>query len=119
LSAPRRARPKRRVASRVPSTGGVTQVLYLLALGFAAAALGRAFRLYSIATFVVLFGFAVLTFRDTPNISANQPTPLIGVWERIDIGVFLLWVIVLAIALLVRGRARDSRAPLHALAQPA
>jgi hypothetical protein len=31
---------------------------------------------------------------------ANLPTPLIGVWERINIGVFLLWVVMLAIALL-------------------
>jgi len=31
--------------------GVVTEILYLLALGFAAAALGKRFRLYSIATF--------------------------------------------------------------------
>jgi len=83
--------------------GAVTEVIYLLALGFAAAALGRAFRLYSIATLVVLFAFGALTFRDAPHVGANQPTPFIGVWERINIGVFLLWVIVLAIALLRRG----------------
>ena len=100
--------------------GVVTEVIYLLALGFAAAALGRAFRLYSLATFVALLGFAALTFRQAPNIGTNQPTPLIGVWERANIGLFLLWVIVLAVALLVRGRATDSsRAPLRAHAQPA
>jgi len=94
--------------------GVATEIIYLLALGFAAAALGRAFRIYSIATFVVLLGFGVLTFRDAPRLSANQPTPLIGVWERINIAVFLLWVIVLAIALLRRAhpsglRARSAR----------
>jgi hypothetical protein len=31
---------------------------------------------------------------------ANEPTPWIGVWERINIGVYMLWVVVLAIALL-------------------
>jgi hypothetical protein len=36
----------------------------------------------------------------SPGISEDLPTPLIGVWERINIGVFLLWVIVLAIVLL-------------------
>jgi flavodoxin len=36
------------------------------------------------------------------------PTPWIGVWERINVGVFLLWVIVLASALL--------RMPKHAAA---
>jgi hypothetical protein len=99
--------------------GAATEIIYLLALGFAAAALGRAFRIYSIATFVVLFAFGVLIFQEAPRVGANQPTPLIGVWERLNIGVFLLWVIVLATALLVRGHSRDSRAPLHALAQPA
>lgn len=80
--------------------GAVTEILYLTALGFAAAALGKQFRLYSIATFVILLVFGVLTFLDAPSIAANQPTPLIGVWERINIGVFLLWVVVLAIVLL-------------------
>lgn len=79
--------------------GVVTEVLFLLALGFAAAAFGRQFRIYSIATFVILLVFGVLTFLDAPGIAANQPTPMIGVWERINIGVFLLWIIVLAIVI--------------------
>ena len=78
----------------------MTQIIYLLALGFAAASLGKKFRLYSIATFIVLVAFGVLTFLDSPGIATNQPTPLIGVWERINIGVFLLWVVVLATILL-------------------
>lgn len=94
--------------------GVVTVVLYLLALGFAAAALGKAFRVYSIASFVVLLAFATLTFRDAPRVGANQATPLIGVWERINIGVFLLWVIVLAIALLMRARASSGQVLPHA-----
>lgn len=47
----------------------------------------------------------VLTGFDGPRIAANLPTPLVGVWERVNIGVFLLWVMVLAIALL---RVRDA-----------
>jgi hypothetical protein len=35
-----------------------------------------------------------------PRIAANLPTPWVGVWERINIGAFLLWVVVLAVALL-------------------
>ncbi|HEY9489934.1 MAG TPA: DUF998 domain-containing protein [Chryseosolibacter sp.] len=84
--------------------GAVTEVIFLLALGFAAVALGKPFRYYSIATFVVLLVFGVLTFLDAPGIAANQPTPLIGIWERINIGVFLLWVVVLAIILLKKDR---------------
>lgn len=78
----------------------VTVLLMLLAIGFGAAAFGKRFRLYSIATMVLLFAFGALTGLDGPRIAANLPTPWVGVWERINIGVFLLWVVVLAIALL-------------------
>ncbi|MFZ5524326.1 MAG: DUF998 domain-containing protein [Pseudomonadota bacterium] len=71
-----------------------------LAIGFGAAAFGKRSRLYSIATLVILFAFGVLTGLDGPRVAANLPTPWVGVWERINIGVFLLWVVVLAVALL-------------------
>jgi hypothetical protein len=79
---------------------GVTQVTYLAALGLSAAALGRGFRIYSIITFLTLAVFGFLTFLEAPGVSANLPTPTIGIWERINIGVFLLWVIVLAATLI-------------------
>jgi len=76
--------------------GGVTVLLMFLAIGVAAAALGKRFRLYSIASVVVLLAFGVLTFLEAPRLQANLPTPWIGLWERINISVFLLWVAVLA-----------------------
>ena len=79
---------------------GVTVVLMLLAIGFGAGAFGKRFRLYSIASLVILFVFGALTFWDAPGVSANLPTPWIGVWERINLGVFLIWIVVLATALL-------------------
>jgi hypothetical protein len=85
----------------------VTVLIMLLAIGFGAAAFGKRFSLYSIATMVILLGFGAFTIPDAPNIQANLPTPWVGVWERINIGVFLLWVVVLAIILL---RARDTAA---------
>lgn len=87
--------------------GIVTEIIYLLALGFAAMALGKWFRIYSIITFLAILVFGVLTFLESPAIATNQPTPLIGVWERINIGVFLLWVIVLATILLREEKAPD------------
>jgi len=80
--------------------GGVTVLIYMIALGFGAAAFGKRFRVYSIATFVTLIGFGILVGLDGPKIGANQPTPWVGVTERIDIGVFLLWIMVLAIVIL-------------------
>jgi hypothetical protein len=80
----------------------VTVLLMLLAMGFGAAAFGRRFRLYSITTIVILVVLGALTGVDAPRLQANLPTPWVGVWERIMIGVFLLWVVVLAITLIRR-----------------
>ena len=85
----------------------VTVLLMLLAIGFGAAAFGKRFRLYSLATLVILVVFGALTFLEAPLVAANLPTPWLGVWERINLGVFLLWVVVLAVALL---RVRDTAA---------
>jgi hypothetical protein len=95
-----------------------TVLLMLLAIGFGAAAFGKRFRVYSIASLVILVTFGALTFVDAPRIAANLPTPWVGVWERINIGVFLVWVVVLAITLFTprrhpfstRGRG-DGREP--------
>ena len=77
----------------------VTQTIYFLALILTAAALSRVFRIYSIATFVVLVFFGALTFMEAQGIDSNEPTPMMGVWERINIGVFLIWIVVLAVVL--------------------
>ncbi len=85
----------------------IVLVLFMfLAIGFGAAAFGNRFRLYSIVTILILLVFGALAGVHGPRIAANLPTPWVGVWERINIGVFLLWVVVLAIALL---RARVER----------
>lgn len=84
----------------------MTLLFMMLLMGFGAAASGKPFRLYTITTFVVFILFGVLTFMDAPNMEANQPTPLMGLWERINIGAFMLWVIVFAITLLRRENLR-------------
>ncbi len=84
-------------------SAGVVSAMILLAIGFGASAFGRRFRFYSFATIVVLLVSGVLTAMGAPLIEANLPTPWIGVTERINIGGYLLWVVVLAIGLL-RGR---------------
>ncbi len=86
----------------------VASIVFLLVLGFGAAALGKWFRLYSIATMVVLVAFGALTGMHASGIEANLPTPWIGVWERINIGAYMLWVAVLGIALL-RAQMEGSR----------
>ena len=82
----------------------ITIPLFLLAIGFGAAAFGKRFRIYSIVTIVVLIVFGVLTGLDSPRMEANLSTPWIGVWERISIGAYMLWVVVFAVALLKKGK---------------
>lgn len=80
-------------------------VFVMLAMGFGAAAFGRRFHLFTVATWVLLAGFGVLTGLSAPELQAGKATPGIGIWERINIGLFMLWVMVFAWKLL----RRDSR----------
>ena len=77
----------------------VTVSLMFLAIGFGATAFGKRFRLYSIVTVTVLLVFGGLTFFEAPRLQTNLPTPWIGLWERINISMFLLWVVMLAAVL--------------------
>jgi hypothetical protein len=87
---------------------GVTVLLMFVAIMIGATAFGKPFRLYSVSSIVILVAFGALTFSEAPRVQANLPTPWIGLWERINISVFLLWIVVLATALL-RGEAGRSR----------
>jgi hypothetical protein len=87
----------------------LTVLLMLLAIGFGAAALGPRFRAYSIATLLVHLVFGAWAAADGPRLARGQPTPWIGVTERINIGVFMLWMVVLALVLL-RGPQRRTAA---------
>ena len=86
---------------------GATTLLIMSSMGFGAAALGKRFRRYSIASLVTMLVAGGLSATQGGDIGANRPTPWGGVYERISIGVYLLWMTMLAIALLrANGRAR-------------
>jgi uncharacterized protein DUF998 len=78
----------------------VTVLLILLVIGFGSVADGNRFRLYSISTILILILCGAWAFMDGPRIAANLPTPWVGVRERINIYGYMLWMAVLAIALL-------------------
>ncbi len=85
-----------------------TVLVMTISIGFGAVSFGKWFRLYSVLTILILFVFGVLTATEAPKIKANLPTPYAGVWERVNIGVFLFWVIVLAIILVRREKRSGS-----------
>lgn len=78
---------------------GVIVLFIVIATVSAAFAFGRRFRVYSFASLAVNLVFGTLTAMQGKALAANEPTPWIGLTERICIGAFLLWVVVLALAL--------------------
>jgi hypothetical membrane protein len=78
----------------------VLVVLTLLTIGFGAFALGRRFRPYSFATLLIMMALGALSGPYGARLAAGEPTPGFGIIERILIYSSLLWVIVLAVALL-------------------
>lgn len=82
----------------------VTVLLMIIMMGVGAAALNIRFRIYTILSITLHVVFGTLTSLEAPNIPTNGPTPWIGLWERINIAVFMLWVAVLAVILLIDER---------------
>jgi hypothetical protein len=89
---------------------GLTVGIMIAILGTAAAVFGMRFRIYTLATLIVLFVSGLLTSIGATRLSAGQPTPWMGVYERINIGAFLLWVIVFAVTLWPDERTAEGRA---------
>ena len=79
---------------------GVLVLLWLAAMGFAAFALGKRFRVYSLATLLTVVVFGALTGLYASRLAAGEPTLGLGIIERIDVYSALLWMAVLAFALL-------------------
>jgi hypothetical protein len=78
----------------------VTVLSWMLILGFGAAAFGQRFRFYSILTLVMVVLFGALAGSQGPALAAGQPTPWLGLVERVNIYAFMVWAVVLSVALL-------------------
>jgi hypothetical protein len=78
-----------------------------LSMGFSAHALGKGFRIYSILTLIIFIVCGVSTGTYADELEQNLPTPGMGVLERINIYLFLLWVMVLAVIQLKKRELAD------------
>ena len=58
------------------------------------------FRIYSIVTMTLFIVFGILAGTMQPQYAANLPTPMMGIWERINIYGYMLWIVILSIMLL-------------------
>lgn len=86
--------------------GLVAMVILVAAMAFAAAALDRRFRAYTILTIGVMVAFGAWSMMDAPRIEAGLATPWVGVKERVFWYAYQLWFIVLALKLLYEHRSR-------------
>jgi hypothetical membrane protein len=85
----------------------VLVVFMFLAIGFAGLALDKPFRVYSLATVIVLLVFGAIAGAYGARLATQQPTPGLGIYERISIYSYLLWVGVLAVVLRRRADAAE------------
>ena len=92
---------------------GVGILCWLVAMGFGAAALGKRFRIYSLVSLGLVVGFFALGFSYVPEANAGQPTPFLGLFERIGFSAYFLWLAVLAVALWRRPAIKDRDADLE------
>ncbi|HEY0654374.1 MAG TPA: DUF998 domain-containing protein [Chryseosolibacter sp.] len=83
----------------------------LAMMGYGAAAFGRRFRIYTIATLIAYLSFGFLMSMEAPDIPKNLPTPYLGLWERILIGLFLAWIVVLALRVFRKPESKTNTAP--------
>lgn len=59
-------------------------------------AFGKGFKIFSWISILCFLVFGALTGMLSDDLAAGRPTPMIGVWERINIGIFMVWIIVFA-----------------------
>jgi hypothetical protein len=82
-----------------PPMTAVMSLFILLSVAFGATLHGMQFRLYSLGTLLTVVVFGVLTSLDAPQLVASQPTPWMGLKERVNIYIYMLWIALLAISL--------------------
>lgn len=79
---------------------GADAIIFFAQVGFAATVFGARFRLYSAVTALGMLAFGFLTSYYAPDVQADEPTPWLGVYERISAYGYMLWVAIFAVALL-------------------
>lgn len=77
-------------------------VIMFTLIGFGAFTSGKKFKIYSIATILLIIGFGIIAGAQAPKIAANQPTPGLGILERINIYSYMLWIAVFSVMLMRR-----------------
>ncbi|HEX7019304.1 MAG TPA: serine hydrolase [Gemmatimonadaceae bacterium] len=97
--------------------GGVV-VLLIATIAAGAFVAGRRFRGYSVATLLVMIAFSVPTFAYVPRVAANQPTPGLGILERVEVWAPMIWLAMFAVVLMRRAGRGASTAAAESVTVP-
>jgi hypothetical protein len=92
----------------------VTGVFVLAELWFGGRALGGRFGLFSIVTAAAIVVFAALTGMQSGKVPEGEPTPWMGLFERLSIWAWLVWMAALAVILLRAGPGPRDELTHHA-----
>ena len=79
---------------------GITVLMFVTSMVYAAHAAGRKFFIYSIATIAVTVLFGAVSGWTGRHLADGLPTPWIGITERISVFAYLGWVATLAVVLM-------------------
>jgi hypothetical protein len=93
-------------------------LLMFAAMGFAASLRGRGFRRYTLGTIAAMIALGGLTWLAARDIPTTGESPWLGLFERVLIGIFLLWVAVLAVILRPPGERQSACPPPRSISNP-
>jgi hypothetical protein len=88
--------------------GGADSLLFISSIAFGATALGRRFRLYSLGTLAAVLIAGMLTGLAASKVAADEPTPWLGIEERIAVLGSMIWIAVLCAGLMRSVGKEDS-----------
>jgi len=74
--------------------------LVLLMIIFGAMAVAKKFQIYSIVTIMIFIVFGILTTKESIGIETGKPTPYVGIWERVNMAAYMIWIIAFATSLI-------------------
>ena len=74
--------------------GGITSLLFFAIIGVGSFAFDKAFRWYSFGTLIIMLVFGALMNTHMKGVANDEPTPWLGVYERLAIEGAMLWLAV-------------------------
>lgn len=90
------------------AVGAVSSILFFATIGVGSFAFGWRFRSYSFVTIGLMVVFGALMNTYVSEVGDNEPTPWLGIWERIAIEGAMLWEAAFAVVLLWHERTRKN-----------